>query len=256
MQCCLGGGYLINKSYAVYQESVSFKVMEGTVNYEGSGDVFFAFYDGDNEQLTEMPKKDNSEGLIYDYGECNNGARVEWDNDRYGPFIANLSASKTKCTLYFTNAKSITCKNNPNGLSCYVAKLFDNNRTMLSYDTSDDKNLRYIGNSPYNYIDIGDRYAGDVYRGYNSTSSRDGYHDYATLDSCNKGYYNKNCEKIHNNGEPILWRIIGIMNNVPIIDDDDVTHQESLVKIIRDESIGTWGYVSVNNYGYNGVFLM
>ncbi len=179
--------------------------MEGTVQYEGSGDVFFAFYNGNN-QLTEMPKKDS--GLGFERAECSNNASVEWDSNKWAPTVVNLSKSKTKCTLYF----SVGAKN-----YSQIEDLMKNNPTMVDYDDTGDWNLRYIGASPKNYIDIGDR---------------------------------------ETNGNKILWRIIGVMNNVPVVDDGNATHQESLVKIIRADSIGNWSWdssaSSVNGgYGVN-----
>ncbi len=66
---------------------------------------------------------------------------------------------------------------------------------------TDDNNLRYIGANPNNYIDIGDRDA---------------------------------------DGQPILWRIIGVMNNITSLDNGE--QQESLLKIIRAESIGGYSW--------------
>ncbi len=168
--------------------------MEGTVNYEGSGDVFFAFYNGD-VQLTEMPKKDS--GLYYERAECNNSASVEWNNTKWAPTVTNLTKTKTKCTLYFSK--------NANG-SNNVEDLMKSDYSKIAYDNTKDFNLRYIGNNPYNYIDIGDR------------------------DSNNK---------------PILWRIIGIMNNMTVINEDgSESTGESLVKIIRADNIGYYSWDS------------
>ena len=61
-----------------------------------------AFYKG-KEKVEEMPSKDNSEGLVFIDGECDNGASIEWNYEEWAPLIKNLSKSKTKCTLYFNN---------------------------------------------------------------------------------------------------------------------------------------------------------
>ena len=61
-----------------------------------------AFYKG-NEKIEEMPSKENSEGLVFIDGECDNGASVIWNSEEWAPLIKNLSKSKTKCTLYFNN---------------------------------------------------------------------------------------------------------------------------------------------------------
>ncbi len=182
--------------------------MEGTVQYEGSGDVFFAFYNGD-EQLSTMPKKDNPDGLVFDYAECSNGASVEWNSDKWAPLVVNLSETKTKCTLYFSKMYN---------LKEYIENLAEEDTTTLAYDDTSEKNLRYIGASPKNYIDIGDR---------------------------------------DSSGKPILWRIIGVMNNVTVINEDgSASSGQSLVKIIRADSIRNWSWDSsadgVNNgFGVN-----
>ncbi len=77
-------------------------------------------------------------------------------------------------------------------------------------DETKDGNLRYIGPNPDNYIWFN---CDD----YNFTTA-----DEATL---------KNCER---------WRIIGIMNNMTIVDEatGEETNNQSLVKVIRTESIG------------------
>ncbi len=170
--------------------------MEGTVQYEGSGDVFFAFYNG-NEQLTEMPKKDNPENLRFDHAECNNGASVEWNSSKWAPTVNNLSKTKTKCTLYFSETAG-----NYNQLE----DLKEKNPSMFEYDGTSDNNLRYIGASPHNYIDIGDR---------------------------------------DSSGNKILWRIIGTMKNIPVVDEyGEIVNTETLIKIIRADSIGNWSWDS------------
>ena len=61
-----------------------------------------AFYKG-NEKVNDMPTKDNSEGLVFIDGECDNGASIEWNKEQWAPLIKNLTKSKTKCTLYFND---------------------------------------------------------------------------------------------------------------------------------------------------------
>ncbi len=101
----------------------------------------------------------------------------------------------------------------------YVKSLAEVDTTTLAYDGKDilkengteENNLRYIGALPNNYIDIGDRDSED---------------------------------------NPILWRIIGVMNNMTVIgDDNSESTGQSLVKIIRADSIGSysWDSSSVNS---------
>ncbi len=110
------------------------------------------------------------------------------------------------------------CNGNEESGACTIAKLADEDITNLSYDETEENNLRYIGATPNNYIDIGDR---------------------------------------DSSGGKILWRIIGVMNNMTVINEDDSeTTGQSLVKIIRADSIGNWSWdssaKSVNGgYGVN-----
>ncbi len=97
----------------------------------------------------------------------------------------------------------------------YITALSKKDMTNLITDDTSDANIRYVGNSPNNYIDIGDK---------------------------------------DSEGNPILWRIIGVMNNITNLDNGG--KEESLVKIIRAESIGTYSWDSsvsgVNNgFGIN-----
>ena len=59
-----------------------------------------AFYNG-SEKLENMPEKNNSNNLVFDHGECDNGASVLWNKEEWAPLIKNLSKCKTKCSLYF-----------------------------------------------------------------------------------------------------------------------------------------------------------
>ncbi len=99
------------------------------------------------------------------------------------------------------------CNGNPDSVDCLLLKNDDKNEeAQLAYDDTEENNLRYIGNSPYNYIDIGDRDSED---------------------------------------KPILWRIIGVMNNMTIVNDDESESTgQSLVKIIRADSIGSYSWDS------------
>ncbi len=98
----IGVSLLLYKTFASFREEVEFPIMNGKVDYFGNSDVYFAFYKG-NEPLEEMPSKDNSEGLVFIDGECDNGASILWNKEEWSPLIKNLTKSKTKCTLYFND---------------------------------------------------------------------------------------------------------------------------------------------------------
>ena len=96
------GGIILDKTFASFKENKSFKVMEGNFIYEGSGDIIFAFYHG-KESLTKMPGKENDDNLIFDKGECDKGASIQWSDELWAPTVMNLQESKTTCMLYFKN---------------------------------------------------------------------------------------------------------------------------------------------------------
>ena len=87
----------------------------------------------------------------------------------------------------------------------YFKELAKTDTTNLWVDDTSEANIRYVGanETVNNYIDIGDK---------------------------------------DSNGNPILWRIIGVMNNITNLDNGG--QEESLVKIIRAESIGSYSWDS------------
>ncbi len=203
--------FLLYKTFAYFTENAEFHFMEGKVDYFGNADVYFVFYEGD-EKLKEIPKKDS--GLFFHYAECTNGATIEWDRKNWEPFVGNLNMGKTKCELYFGEdfATSLAkCGNNGKNVATCMKENFITEPLDLEFDDTNDNNIRYIGAIPNNYIDIGDR---------------------------------------TNDGEPILWRIIGVMNNITNLDNGG--RQESLVKIIRADSIGSYSWDSSDSKSNGG----
>ena len=157
-----------------------------------------------NKKIDKMPK--NNEGATFEHGECDNDASVTWDYYRWGPIFKNLTKKKTKCSLYFIDdfaTNIIKCSSNGIDLATCMKDNASLDPVNLANDNNDDNNLRYIGANPNNYIDIGDR---------------------------------------DSEGNPILWRIIGVMNNITNLDNGG--QQESLIKIIRAESIGGYSWDS------------
>ena len=92
----------------------------------------------------------------------------------------------------------------PKYISTYLTKL-DKTKNGLEEDTTPDKNIRYVGASPKNYLKF--------------------------------------------NGE--TWRIIGVFNNITTIDENGEEKKESLVKIVRNDSLGNYSWDSSNGYGIN-----
>ena len=94
----------------------------------------------------------------------------------------------------------------PKYISTYLTKL-DKTENGLEVDETTDKNLRYVGASPKNYLKFNDE----------------------------------------------IWRIIGVFNNITTIDEQGKENKESLVKIVRNDSLGNYSWdssESTKNDGY------
>ena len=205
----IGISLLLYKTFASFTESAEFPIMNGKVDYFGNSDVYFAFYQGDQE-LEEMPQKGNEENLVFEHAECDNGASIEWNEEEWAPLVKGLNKVKTKCSLYFDEKPTfdeavVKCGKAGTGAAECIKNNANLDTVNLIADDTSEANIRYVGanETVNNYIDIGDR---------------DG------------------------NGNPILWRIIGVMNNITNLDNGG--RQESLVKIIRAESIGGYSWDS------------
>ena len=93
----------------------------------------------------------------------------------------------------------------PENISTYLTKL-DKVSNGLEEDTTPDKNIRYVGASPKNYVNFNDE----------------------------------------------IWRIIGIFNNITTIDEQGKEKTESLVKIVRNDSLGDYSWDSSESSKNNG----
>ncbi len=105
---------------------------------------------------------------------------------------------------------------------------------------------RYAGKDPNNYVDFGEKYANDIYT-FNDVEYGP-YGEYDSIESCqeNNVDYEGTCEIIHHQGEPLYWRIIGLVN----------TPEGQRIKLIKNDSIGNYSwdssYIDVNYaYGVN-----
>ena len=89
-----------------------------------------------------------------------------------------------------------------------IEKMYLSNAKIngLEQDNTTDKNIRYVGASPYNYLKFNDE----------------------------------------------TWRIIGIFNKITSIDEQGKEKTESLVKIVRDESLGNYSWDSSESTINNG----
>ena len=97
-------GYLVlYPSYAYYEESKNFDVINGTI--EDPGDIYFAYYI-DGIISRNMPSQNTGYTLDTEKSNCNNGVIPAWDNAGW-KFIGDYhnynetDNTRTKCTLYF-----------------------------------------------------------------------------------------------------------------------------------------------------------
>ena len=212
------GIFIFYKSYAFYEEKKDFNVINGVV--EDPGDLYFAYY-VNNTITRDFPTKDSGLTLDTTKSSCTSGVTISWDDEKWE---ANLnysnyqknSTTRTKCTLYFKNKPVIAT-------------------TLLN-----------------NLVSGANKSSTDVYTVPDKTSDTCTYTlAYDGTSDNNLRYVGKNpCNYVKVDNE--IWRIIGHMNNI----DDGTGKKETRIKLIRNESIGTYSWdsseSSVNSgYGVN-----
>ncbi len=128
-----------------------------------------------------------------------NGENQSYDNDK--KFAAHVVIEKS------TSSEDINVTITPK-ITDYITKLYnmDASDNGLEQDDTIDKNIRYVGASPKNYLNF--------------------------------------------NNE--TWRIIGVFNDITTIDEQGNEKKESLVKIVRDKSLGTYSWDSSSSSVNNG----
>ena len=103
-------GVYLYTSYAFYEETKNFNVINGTV--EDPGDLYFAYY-VDGKISRTMPSKNTGYTLDTTKSSCDNGVTVDWDYSKWKAniYYKNYAATdntRTKCTLYFNKtAKTV-----------------------------------------------------------------------------------------------------------------------------------------------------
>ena len=170
-----------------------------------------------------------------------------------------------KCNLYFdpnetldsvisslvsgepTNSTDVITKTAPSGASC---------TNTLAYDGTTDNNIRYVGADPCNYVTFNGESPTTTSRWViaNSETGAQEPDIYESESACQSAY-----NEFANQGMPTDqyecvqrtittgggWRIIGIMNNV----DDGTGNLETRVKLIRNESLGSYSWDTDENFG-------
>ncbi len=145
----LGVITIVGVSLLLYKTFASFSKKANLDN------VLFGFYNGE-EKLSEMPQKGNPDNLVFEKAVCDNGASIEWDNEKWAPLVKGLTKTKTKCTLYFAVPKAKfpgvaipIAAEGQDGL--YAVE--HNNLTEL--DSSWNKTeYRFAGKDPNNYVEF------------------------------------------------------------------------------------------------------
>ena len=189
------GIYFAYSKFSVFKEE---EVVRTTVGDFISGDIVVGAYI-DGEYSNTIPGK--NDGYVVKSISCDNNATGSWDKDAWGIALTNMT-KRTKCNIYFETKK--------NSVNDVINEAVNTNSSMFASDDAD-KNVRYIGKDPSNYV-------------YFNCSD----YNNPTADTCE------------------LWRIIGVFNNVTKSDGT----KENLVKIIRDDSIGdiAWDDNNVNDW--------
>ncbi len=101
-------GVFFYTSFASFQTQEEFNIIKGTV--QDLGDVYFAYY-LDDEITLNAPEKNSQYVFDQANSSCTNGASVEWNYERWGPLVTNLSTTRTKCYLKFKTQYSETVLN-------------------------------------------------------------------------------------------------------------------------------------------------
>ena len=151
----------------------------GTINQSGNQIIGYGYF---SETSTFVDH-------IYNLTISFPSTEYEQSADNGKSFAAHVTIGEGKPTIYE-----------------YISKL-DLTYNGLEVDETTDKNLRYVGASPKNYLKFNDE----------------------------------------------IWRIIGVFNNITTIDELGKEKKESLIKIVRNDSLGDYSWdssKSTKNDGY------
>ena len=165
----------------------------------------------DSTSSTNGKMADEASGTINKSGNQIIGYGYFSETSTFVDHIYNLTISfpSTEYDQSADNGKSfaahVTISEGKPTISEYISKL-DLTYNGLEVDETTDKNLRYVGASPKNYLKFNDE----------------------------------------------IWRIIGVFNNITTIDEQENEKTESLVKIVRNDSLGDYSWDSSESSIYNG----
>ena len=167
----------------------------------------------DSTSSTNGKMADEASGTINQSGNQVIGYGYFSETSTFVDHIYNLTISfpSTEYEQSADNGKSfaahVTIGEGKQTISEYISKL-DLTKNGLEKDKTTDKNLRYVGANPKNYL------------------------------------------KFNNE----IWRIVGVFNNITTIDKEQgIEKKESLVKIVRNESLGDYSWDSSESSTNSGL---
>ena len=166
----------------------------------------------DSTSSTNGKMADEASGTINQSGNQIIGYGYFSETSTFVDHIYNLTISfpSTEYDQSADNGKSfaahVTIGEGKQTISEYISKL-DLTKNGLEIDKTTDKNLRYVGANPKNYLKFND---------------------------------------------DEIWRIVGVFNNITTIDEQGKEKTESLVKIVRNDSLGTYSWDSSEQAVNNG----
>ena len=149
--------YLFYKSYALYEETKNFDVINGTV--EDPGDIYFAYYI-DGIISRSMPVQNTGYTLDIEKSNCTNGVKITWDHSTwqgitdYTGYNASTN-TRTKCTLYFNKtSKTVSTVLGNIEINSYIpdfTKTACDDKSCESHEKGIYETTDYDGNPTYYY---------------------------------------------------------------------------------------------------------
>ena len=250
------------------------EIVYGPTTLTNSSEIILEQADFDTETLEKTTYY-----LVYDYKD-NGNQNAQQGQTFSGKVTVKLIAEKTT----FAGEVVACSKEGKTGAECLVENASLNTEELV-YDGTVDNNLRYIRANPNNYVSFGNETypegtvinkweeidlpvssAGECNEYVDSDFSCSNYENlgFSTEEECTsvlpillEEYYNVSsveelkttyCVTEDKSNQPILWRIIGVMNNI----DDGTETKETRLKVIRDEPYSedkmAWDTDNVNDW--------
>ena len=225
-----------------------------------------------NVQNTSVLKANYTLSLVAQDGNALEASKLKVILKKQDGTTMNVVSGYPKTVSDLTNGVLVTESLAPNETVVYSVQLYFDDATFVDGDTSKAINYKIVGsglvdedNQDINTVIVpkatetitnlvtgADSSSNDVYTVPDKTSDSCTYTlAYDGTSDNNLRYVGANpCNYVKVDNE--IWRIIGLMNNI----DDGTGKKESRIKLIRNESIGTYSWdtseSSVNNgYGVN-----